>query len=102
MFVKPARVCVIFDSKFFPERFKYSWITPHRRGAHKEPAPHGFKVTKGSTHMAVTRQFVQFVLTDSTAQDLLRWMSDVKIPDEYFFSTLNHNPQLNIPGSFLG
>jgi len=64
--------------------------------------PHGFSVAKGATHMAVTREFVEFAVHDHRAQDLLQWMSDIKVPDEHFFQTLNHNPQMNIPGSFLG
>jgi len=89
-------------SKVFPDRFKYSWISPKRRGPRKDPAPHGFNVTKGSTHVAVTREFVEFAVGDSRARNLLRWMTDIRIPDEYFFPTLNHNPRMNIPGSFLG
>ena len=64
--------------------------------------PHGFNIAKGSTHMAVTREFVEFAVHDPRAQDLLHWMSDIKVPDEHFFQTLNHNPQMNIPGSYLG
>jgi len=29
-------------------------------------------------------------------------MRDIRVPDEHFFQTLNHNPQMGIPGSFLG
>ena len=68
----------------------------------KEAAPHGFDIAKGSTHMAVTREFVEFAVNDSRAQDLLDWMKDIKVPDEHFFQTLNHNPQMNIPGAYLG
>jgi len=52
--------------------------------------------------MAVTREFVEFAVNDYKAQDLLSWMTDIKMPDEHFFQTLNHNPQMEIPGSFLG
>jgi len=52
--------------------------------------------------MAVTREFVEFAVNDSRAQDLLHWMRDIKVPDEHFFQTLNHNPQMGIPGSFKG
>jgi len=70
--------------------------------ATKEPIPHGFNVIKGSTHMAVTREFVKFAVSDPRAQDLLYWMRNIKVSDEHFFQTLNHNPQMKIPGSFLG
>jgi hypothetical protein len=26
----------------------------------------------------------------------------VKVPDEMFFATINHNPSLNVPGSYKG
>jgi len=29
-------------------------------------------------------------------------MRDIKMPDEHFFQTLNHNPQMDVPGSYLG
>jgi len=43
-----------------------------------------------------------YALTDRKARDLLDWMSDIKIPDEHFFQTLNHNPQIPAPGAFNG
>ena len=52
--------------------------------------------------MAATRAFVKYALTDRKARDLLDWMSDIKVPDEHFFQTLNHNPQNPAPGSFSG
>ena len=68
----------------------------------KQRIPRGFNVIKGSTHMAVTREFVEFAVNDPRAHDLLYWMRNIKVPDEHFFQTLNHNPQMDIPGSFLG
>ena len=96
-------------SRYFPDFFQFSWEDVGMHGVHdwvqeapKDPAPHGFDVAKGSTHMAVTREFLEFALSDSRAQDLLYWMRDIRVPDEHFFQTLNHNPQMDIPGSFLG
>ena len=89
-------------SHFLPDWFEFSWNEHEVRGPRKEPAPHGFDVAKGSAHMAVTREFVEFAVSDSRAQDLLCWMRDVKIPDEHFFQTLSHNPQMDIPGAYLG
>jgi len=68
----------------------------------KSPPPHGYVITKGSTHIAATREFVHHALTDRKARDLLDWMSDIRIPDEHFFSTLNHNPSIPAPGAFYG
>jgi len=59
-------------------------------------------VAKGSTHIAVTREFVEFTVNDFRANDLLYWMRDIKVPDEHFFQTLSHNPQMGIPGSYIG
>jgi hypothetical protein len=39
--------------------------------------------------VAASRDFVAHALFDRRAQDLLCWMSDIKIPDEHFFQTLN-------------
>jgi len=100
-FVKNLHVYVC--SRFFPYWFEFSWdYSGVNMLGRKKPAPHSFDIAKGSTHMAVTREFVKFTVNDSRAQDLLDWMKDIKVPDEHFFQTLNHNPQMDIPGAFLG
>lgn len=68
----------------------------------KEAAPDGFKLAKGSTHIVVSRAFVEYVMTNQSAKHLLEWMHDIRIPDEQYFNTLSHNPQLNIPGAYIG
>ena len=30
------------------------------------------------------------------------FFKDIRAPDEHYFQTLNHNPQKNIPGAFIG
>jgi len=57
---------------------------------------------KGSVHVVVQRGFVDHVLHDARVVDLLNWTRRVRIPDETFFSTLNHNPALGIPGAYKG
>ncbi|KAH9504511.1 Beta-1,3-galactosyl-O-glycosyl-glycoprotein beta-1,6-N-acetylglucosaminyltransferase [Bulinus truncatus] len=57
---------------------------------------------KGSVHIVVNRQFVDFILHNRTSLKILKWTKKTIIPDETFFSTLNFNPQLNINGSFPG
>jgi Core-2/I-Branching enzyme len=52
--------------------------------------------------MAVTREFVDFAVNDQKAKDLFDWMRDIRVPDEHFFNTLNHNPQFKIYGSYKG
>ncbi|PVD26134.1 hypothetical protein C0Q70_13802 [Pomacea canaliculata] len=70
------------------------------RWASAGPPPHGIVPVKGSVHIAVNRDFVDYVLHSPVAQDFLNWTQRVFIPDEAFFSTLNHNPQLGIRGSY--
>ncbi|KAH3706326.1 hypothetical protein DPMN_065711 [Dreissena polymorpha] len=64
--------------------------------------PHNITAFKGSVHVAVNRGFVDFLLHDQRAHDLLNWTRQTQVPDETFFSTLNHNPHLGVPGSYLG
>jgi len=90
------------DRHYFPDWFQFAWNEHDKRGKRKGPIPHGFNVAKGSTHMAVTREFVQFAVNDSRARDLLYYMRNIKVPDEHFFQTLNHNPQMDIPGAYIG
>ena len=52
-------------------------------------------------HILVRREFVEYAVHNPTARDLLKWTRDVLRQDENF-NTLNHNLQLNIPGSDAG
>ncbi|XP_005095771.1 N-acetyllactosaminide beta-1,6-N-acetylglucosaminyl-transferase [Aplysia californica] len=64
--------------------------------------PHNLTGIKGWVHVSLSRPFVDFTLHDPRSQDLLDFLKGTWIPDESFFSTLNHNTQLGIPGSFVG
>ena len=88
--------------RFHTDRFEYRYKNGQRTNERKSPPPHGYVITKGSAHIAATRQFAEHALTDRKALDLLDWMSDIKIPDEHFFQTLNHNPLIPAPGAFSG
>ena len=68
----------------------------------KGPAPAGFNIAKGSTHIAATRGYVEYVVYNKAAHALLEWMRDIRAPDEHYFPTLNHNPHLKIPGAYTG
>lgn len=57
---------------------------------------------KGSVHIVASRGYVDYVLHDQRAHDLLNWTKKTKVPDETFFATLNHNPVLGVPGSYKG
>lgn len=66
--------------------------------------PNGLYIYKGSLHVAVTFEFVQFALSDRRALELLEFLRlYTRVPDEFYFSTLNHNPNvLPAPGSYTG
>lgn len=68
----------------------------------KSPPPFHMTITKGSVHIVAVRGFVEYVVHNSTAVEFLDWVKDTYIPDETFFSSLNHNPHLKAPGSYLG
>ncbi|KAH9509278.1 Beta-1,3-galactosyl-O-glycosyl-glycoprotein beta-1,6-N-acetylglucosaminyltransferase [Bulinus truncatus] len=68
----------------------------------KTSPPHNMTAVKGSVHIAVNRDFVDYILHNQTAKDLLDWVKTTRVPDETFFATLNHNPQLGIRGSYRG
>ncbi|XP_053915428.1 N-acetyllactosaminide beta-1,6-N-acetylglucosaminyl-transferase isoform X2 [Cuculus canorus] len=64
---------------------------------HKAPPPHNMTIYFGSAYVALTRPFVEFVLQDQRANDLLAWSEDTYSPDEHFWVTLNRIP--GVPGS---
>ncbi|KAL3886799.1 hypothetical protein ACJMK2_026770 [Sinanodonta woodiana] len=66
------------------------------------PPPHNITAIKGAVHVIVNRDFVDYVIHNPIAQDFLNWSRNVVIPDETFFASLNHNPQLGIRGSYKG
>uniref|UniRef100_A0A8C0IDU7 Glucosaminyl (N-acetyl) transferase 2 (I blood group) n=1 Tax=Bubo bubo TaxID=30461 RepID=A0A8C0IDU7_BUBBB len=63
----------------------------------KAPPPHNLTIYFGSAYVAITRPFVEFVLQDQRAVDLLAWSEDTYSPDEHFWVTLNRIP--GVPGS---
>jgi N-acetyllactosaminide beta-1,6-N-acetylglucosaminyltransferase len=66
------------------------------------PPPVNITLSKGSVHIVATRAFVDYVINNETALKFLNWVKKTYIPDETFFSSLNHSPQLGVPGSYLG
>ena len=76
----------------------------HRYRLHDiEKIPSGVHMYKGEVHIVVSSAWVDFALNDPRALQLLAYVRDhTEIPDEWFFSTLNHNPySLPAPGSFI-
>ncbi|KAL4219082.1 hypothetical protein ACF0H5_021665 [Mactra antiquata] len=72
-----------------------------KRWKNAGPAPHNITLVKGSVHVAINRDFVNFALHDKKSIDFIRWLKKTEIPDETFFSSLNYNPHLKISGAFL-
>ncbi|XP_064644630.1 beta-1,3-galactosyl-O-glycosyl-glycoprotein beta-1,6-N-acetylglucosaminyltransferase-like [Lineus longissimus] len=68
----------------------------------KEPFEMNVTLTKGPVHIAASRGFVEFVLHDDRAVKFRAWIQDTGVPDETFFSSLNHNPKWDVPGSYKG
>ncbi|XP_046547788.1 beta-1,3-galactosyl-O-glycosyl-glycoprotein beta-1,6-N-acetylglucosaminyltransferase 3-like [Haliotis rubra] len=66
------------------------------------PPPHNISLYKGNVHVAVNRNFVDYAINNPIAKEFTRWLTHTKVPDETFFATLNHNPQLGISGSSTG
>ncbi|XP_040611798.1 N-acetyllactosaminide beta-1,6-N-acetylglucosaminyl-transferase isoform X5 [Mesocricetus auratus] len=63
-----------------------------RTTALKPPPPHNLTIYFGSAYVALSREFVNFVLHDPRAVDLLHWSKDTFSPDEHFWVTLNRIP----------
>lgn len=61
----------------------------------KTPPPHDLSIYFGSAYVAVGRGFVDFVLKDPRAVDLLEWSKDTYSPDEHFWVTLNRIPGMS-------
>lgn len=71
----------------------------------KEPPPRGLTITKGNAYNVFSRKFVEFVLTNDVARELLGWSADTYTPDEHYWATLNNlysNPFLKTPGGYKG
>ncbi|XP_048205609.1 beta-1,3-galactosyl-O-glycosyl-glycoprotein beta-1,6-N-acetylglucosaminyltransferase 7-like [Perognathus longimembris pacificus] len=57
-------------------------------GFGREP-PHNVTVYVGSAYYLLTRRFVEFVLTDGRAKDVLQWARATLSPAQHYWGTLN-------------
>lgn len=69
-----------------------SHVAQKGMGPSKDPPPHNLEVYFGTAYYALTRAFVDFVLKNQVALDLLEWSKDTFSPDEHYWVTLNHLP----------
>ncbi|XP_054762927.2 N-acetyllactosaminide beta-1,6-N-acetylglucosaminyl-transferase-like [Lytechinus pictus] len=64
----------------------------------KTPPPHNLTIYFGNAYYAASRQFVDYVIHNQVAVDLLQWSEDTFSPDEHYWVTLNRSP--GIPGGY--
>ena len=94
---------IFYLFRYYSLRYKFVWrdavfITPFW----KSPPPHNLTIAVGSTHLIACRGFIDYILHNPIAKDLLEWMNDTQVPDELYFATLNHNRHLKVPGGYRG
>ncbi|KAM5304010.1 beta-1,3-galactosyl-O-glycosyl-glycoprotein beta-1,6-N-acetylglucosaminyltransferase 7-like [Glossophaga mutica] len=63
------------------------YVSPNK-GFEEEP-PHNLTIYFGSAYYVLTREFVQFVLTDARAKDMLQWSKALQSPERHYWVTLN-------------
>ncbi|XP_060040928.1 beta-1,3-galactosyl-O-glycosyl-glycoprotein beta-1,6-N-acetylglucosaminyltransferase 7 [Erinaceus europaeus] len=63
------------------------YVSPNER--FKEEPPHNITIYFGSAYYVLTRKFVEFVLTDTRAKDMLQWSKDIHSPERHYWVTLN-------------
>ncbi|XP_039720605.1 beta-1,3-galactosyl-O-glycosyl-glycoprotein beta-1,6-N-acetylglucosaminyltransferase 7-like isoform X1 [Pteropus medius] len=63
------------------------YVSPNK--IFKDKPPHNLTIYFGSAHYVLTRKFVQFVLTDIRAKDMLQWSKDIHSPERHYWVTLN-------------
>ncbi|XP_010621376.2 N-acetyllactosaminide beta-1,6-N-acetylglucosaminyl-transferase-like [Fukomys damarensis] len=86
---------ILRRTKFVHLEQRFSWFSfVLWTWLRKAPPPHNMTIYFGSAYVALTKEFVHFVLEDQRAIDLLKWSRDTYSPDEHFWVTLNR-----IPGS---
>ncbi|XP_067229003.1 beta-1,3-galactosyl-O-glycosyl-glycoprotein beta-1,6-N-acetylglucosaminyltransferase 7 [Chanodichthys erythropterus] len=81
------------------EEVKGTHVAPKGKGQKKGPPPHSLTIYFGTAYYSLTRPFVEFVLKDPVAKDLLEWSRDTFSPDEHYWVTLNHIKEA--PGSYV-
>ncbi|XP_077053833.1 putative beta-1,3-galactosyl-O-glycosyl-glycoprotein beta-1,6-N-acetylglucosaminyltransferase 7 [Siphateles boraxobius] len=74
-------------------------VAQRAKGPKKGPPPHNLTLYFGTAYYSLTRPFVEFVLSDPVAKDLLEWSRDTFSPDEHYWVTLNHMKEA--PGSHV-
>lgn len=66
----------------------------------KPPPPDNIRLLKGSNHVALTREFVEYIIFNETARAFIEWLSDTLSPPETFYASLQQHP--GTPGGLVG
>ncbi|CAG5135385.1 unnamed protein product [Candidula unifasciata] len=100
----------VYGGLAFPDwhTIKYDYYTNkqtgkkviYRTGKKHPPPPHNITVAKGSAYGTYSRAFVQFVIHDPVAKDLLQWAKEIYSPDEFYWATLHHSNAVAVPGGY--
>ena len=103
----------ILEPRIHKSRFEWKYNIVEKSGKYeleksevrKQPPPHNIKIVRGSAYGIFSRGFVEYVIHDPVAKDLLEWSKDTYSPDEHYWATLHHlkeNPHLTTPGGYKG
>ncbi|XP_006902840.1 PREDICTED: beta-1,3-galactosyl-O-glycosyl-glycoprotein beta-1,6-N-acetylglucosaminyltransferase 3 [Elephantulus edwardii] len=81
-------------------RWKYRYVvtdTLRMTNQEKGPPPDNIPMFTGSAYIVASRSFIQQVLQNPKAQQLIEWVKDTYSPDEHLWATLHRAPWM--PGS---
>lgn len=99
----------IYGKRILKGRFENEWVEGKdgltKTGKKNPKPPHNIDIVRGSAYGIFSRKFVEFIVGDKRAKDLLQWSRNTWSPDELYWATLHHtysNPHLKTPGGFSG
>ena len=81
-------------------RFKHKPVGGQviRTNIKKPPPPHNAKMFFGNAYYAAGRPYVDYLLSNKVAKDLLEYLSDSLSPDEHYWATVQRYP--GVPGGY--
>ena len=89
----------------YEEWFENGTSGIRKTGVTNPPPPYEIDIVRGSAYGIFSRKFVEFVINNQRAKDLLEWSQNTLSPDEHYWATLHntfYNPHLNTPGRYTG